>query len=111
MTVSNCNFDYIKFNAIQSNTNTVSNTKYYINQGLMKIKNNKFTNGKDRIIRLGEVSSNTQYVIHGNKASNFYDSDKEVMKASSLETGIVYDIANNDWGDGTSVHNNELKDR
>lgn len=106
MTIINSSFDTIGYNAIQ---NTVIGTNA-ANQGLMKIRNNTFTNGKDRIIRLGYVGADTQYIIKGNKASNFSDGSS-VMKASNLAEGITYDIANNDWGAGTTIVNPELEDK
>ena len=56
------------------------------------------------------VGADTQITIKNNTATNSGDSDGQVMKATSLADGITYDISNNNWGEGKTVANDELKD-
>ena len=74
------------------------------------IENNTFDKIGDRVIRFGDIGADTQITITGNIATNSGDSEGEVMKASTLASGITYDIHDNDWGGGT-VANNELEDK
>ena len=48
--------------------------------------------------------------ITGNTATNCGDEDGEVIKATSLATGITYTVNNNSWGEGKVVANPELVD-
>ena len=75
------------------------------------ITGNTFKNITDRIIRFGSVGADTQITIKNNTATNSGDSSGEVMKAQSLAAGVTYDISGNNWGEGKTVANTELRDR
>ena len=100
-------------NALQNNTLTPngSSVENTVNEGAMIIKNNKFNNIRDRVLRFGNTGSDTQYVICGNKATDAGDLSKSVIKATKLADGITYDIHDNDWGTGTTINNSQFEDR
>ena len=75
------------------------------------ITGNTFANIGDRIIRFGSVGADTQITIKNNTATNSGDSNGEVIKAQSLAAGVTYDISGNNWGEGKTVANTELRDR
>lgn len=103
--ITNNSFDTTGHNAIAIQDGAVCNHKKVV------IENNTFANIGDRVIRFGTLGADTQIVIKDNTAVNSGDSDKSVIKATSLTDGITYDIANNDWGEGTSVSQTEFEDR
>lgn len=103
--VSSCKIITTVHNAIAIQSNYKSP-----NYGAVVIENNTFDKIGDRVIRFGDIGADTQITITGNIATNSGDSDGEVMKASTLASGITYDIHDNDWGGGT-VANNELEDK
>lgn len=104
VTVTGCEFDTTGHNAIAIQGENV-------NHGAVVITDNTFANIGDRIIRFNTVGADTQITINGNTATNSGNSDKEVIKATTLADGITYDIAGNSWGDGTIVGNTEFADR
>jgi len=73
------------------------------------ITNNTFKNIADRIIRFNEIGENSNITIQGNTATNSGDTDGEVMKATTIASGITTSISGNNWNGGVVV-NNELKD-
>ncbi len=106
ITVTNSVFNTTGHNAIaiqESSSNP-------FDHGNVTITENYFANIGDRIIRLGDVGSDTQFTINGNTATNSGDNDDEVIKAESLADNVTYDISGNDWGNGTIVCNDELND-
>ena len=103
--VSSCKIIKTVHNAIAIQSNYKSP-----NYGAVVIENNTFDKIGDRVIRFGDIGADTQITITSNIATNSGDSNGEVMKASTLASGITYDIHDNDWGEGT-VANNELKDK
>lgn len=103
--VSSCKIITTVHNAIAIQSNYKSP-----NYGAVVIENNTFDKIGDRVIRFGDIGADTQITITGNIATNSGDSEGEVMKASTLASGITYDIHDNDWGGGT-VANNELEDK
>ncbi len=104
--ITDCTFDTTTHNAIaiQDNVNPVDH-------GTVIIKDNTFSNIPERIIRFGNVGADTQIIIKGNKATNCGDESKSIIKANFLSDGILYDIVNNDWGEGTTVSNTPFADR
>ena len=73
------------------------------------IKNNIFKNIGDRIIRFNNVGADSQITIQYNTATNSGDVAGEVIKATSIATGVTTDICFNNW-DGGIVVNPELRD-
>lgn len=104
VTVTGCNFNTTGHNAI------AIQDKNSFSHGPVVITDNYFTNIRDRIIRFGNVGSDTQITITGNTANNSGDSDGEVIKAQYLTEGITYNISGNNWGEEKIVANEELKD-
>ena len=98
-------------------TNTVHNAiaiqsggNWAVNHGKVVIKNNTFENISDRIMRFNLVAPGTSITITGNNATNSGDRAGEVIKATTLGSGITYDIHDNNWGEGKTVANDEFKD-
>ena len=106
VTVINSSFDTTKHNAI-----AVQSGSEPVNHKAVVITGNTFANIGDRIIRFGDVGADTQITIKNNTATGSGDSSGQVMKAQSLAAGITYDISGNNWGEGKTVANTELKDR
>lgn len=106
LTVKNSTFTTTGHNAIALQSLPTVTPNY----GAVVIENNTFDKIGDRVIRFGDIGADTQITITGNIATNSGDSVGEVMKASTLASGITYDIHDNDWGEGT-VANNELEDK
>ncbi len=109
--VTDSSFDTTGHNAIAIQDNVTYYGGTSCDHGMVVIKNNTFSNIGDRIIRFGCLGADTQIIIKDNKATDSGDEGLSVIKASLLSVGILYDIANNDWGEGTSVSNTEFKDR
>ena len=105
ITVTGCTFDGMGHNAIavQAHSNAA--------HGDVVITGNTFKNVADRVIRFNEVDASTSITIQNNVATNSGDDDGEVMKATSIASGVVTSISNNNWGDGKVVVNDELKDQ
>lgn len=104
--VANSRFDTTGHNAIAVQSGSDS-----VNHKSVVITGNTFSNIGDRIIRFGAVNADSQITIKNNIASNSGDSAGEVMKAQSLAEGITYDICGNNWGEGKTAANEELKDK
>ena len=105
ITVKNCSFDTTGHNAIaiQQHGETA------FDHGNVVITDNVFANVGDRIIRMNMFGGKS-ITITGNTATNCGDEDGEVIKATSLATGITYTVKNNSWGEGKVVANLELVD-
>lgn len=99
------------FNATGHNAIAVQSGSEAVNHKAVIITGNKFSNIGDRIIRFGDVASDTQITIKNNTATDSGDSSGQIMKAQSLEKGVTYDISGNNWGEGKTVANLELADR
>ena len=106
VTVKNCTFNTTGHNAI-----AVQSGSEAVNHKAVVITDNTFANIRDRIIRFGDVGADTQITIKNNTATNSGDSVGEVIKAQSLAGGVTYNISGNNWGEGKTVVNSELKDR
>ena len=106
VTVINSSFDTTAHNAI-----AVQSSSEPVNHKAVVITGNTFANIGDRIIRFGDVGADTQITIKNNTATGSGDSSGQVMKAQSLAAGVTYDISGNDWGEGKTVANTELRDR
>ena len=106
VTVINSSFDTTAHNAI-----AVQSSSEPVNHKAVVITGNTFANIGDRIIRFGSVGADTQITIINNTATDSGDSSGEVMKAQSLAAGVTYDISGNNWGEGKTVANTELRDR
>ena len=106
VTVINSSFDTTAHNAI-----AVQSSSEPVNHKAVVITGNTFANIGDRIIRFGDVGADTQITIKNNTATNSGDSSGQVMKAQSLAAGVTYDISGNNWGEGKTVANTELRDR
>ena len=70
--------------------------------GEVVITGNKFLGIGDRIIRFGNIGSDTQITITGNFSENSGDKQSdgrvEVIKAGTIAGGVTYKIENNtDW--------------
>lgn len=91
--------------AIQSHTGSPVNLKDVV------ITNNTFNNIADRVIRFNEIGANSNITIQGNTATNSGDDANEVMKATTIASGVTTSISGNNWGDGAVVANDELKDK
>ncbi len=92
ITVKNSTFTTTGHNAIaiQSyNGNTPD-------MGAVVITGNTFTGIGDRVIRFGNLGSDTQITITGNTSSaDSHDTDGEVIKAGTVSEGVTYTIENN----------------
>ena len=106
VTVINSSFNTTTHNAI-----AVQSGSEPVNHKAVVITGNTFANIGDRIIRFGDVGADTQITIKNNTATNSGDSGGQVIKAQSLAAGVTYDISGNDWGEGKTVANTELRDR
>ena len=106
VTVINSSFDTTAHNAI-----AVQSGSEPVNHKAVVITGNTFANIGDRIIRFGDVGADTQITIKNNTATNSGDSGGQVIKAQSLAAGVTYDISGNNWGEGKTVANTELRDR
>ena len=106
VTVINSSFDTTAHNAI-----AVQSSSEPVNHKAVVITGNTFANIGDRIIRFGDVGADTQITIKNNTATNSGDSAGQVIKAQSLAAGVTYDISGNNWGEGKTVANTELRDR
>ena len=106
ITVMNSSFDTTTHNAI-----AVQSGSEPVNHKAVVITGNTFANIGDRIIRFGDVGADTQITIKNNTATNSGDSGGQVIKAQSLAAGVTYDISGNNWGEGKTVANTELRDR
>ena len=106
VTVINSSFNTTKHNAI-----AVQSGSEPVNHKAVVITGNTFANIGDRIIRFGDVGADTQITIKNNTATDSGDSSGQVMKAQSLAAGVTYDISGNNWGEGKTVANTELRDR
>ena len=106
VTVAGSSFDTTGHNAI-----AVQSGSGAVNHKAVVITGNEFSNIGDRIIRFGDVASDTQITIKNNTATNSGDSSGQIMKAQSLAKGVTYDISGNNWGEGKTVANPELADR
>ena len=106
VTVINSSFDTTAHNAI-----AVQSDSEPVNHKAVVITGNTFANIGDRIIRFGSVGADTQITIKNNTATDSGDSSGEVMKAQSLAEGVTYNISGNNWGEGKTVANTELRDR
>lgn len=99
------------FNATGHNAIAVQSGSEAVNHKAVIITGNTFSNIGDRIIRFGDVASDTQITIKNNTATDSGDSSGQIMKAQSLEKGVTYDISGNNWGEGKTAANPELADR
>ena len=99
------------FNTTGHNAIAIQDFSGVGNHGKVVITDNVFNNIGDRIIRFNNVGADTQITIKGNTATNSGDTAGEVIKATSLASGIKYDISGNNWGAGTSVVNEQLRDK
>ena len=99
------------FNTTGHNAIAIQDFSGVGNHGKVVITDNVFDNIGDRIIRFNNVGADTQITIKGNTATNSGDTAGEVIKATSLASGIKYDISGNNWGAGTSVVNEQLRDK
>lgn len=105
ITVTNSTFDTTAHNAI-----AIQSGDKAANHGDVVIKNNTFTNIRDRIIRFNKVAEGTNITITGNTATNSGDDTGEVIKATSIAEGVTTTIYSNNWGPGTTVGNDEFQD-
>ncbi len=99
------------FNTTGHNAIAIQDFSGVGNHGKVVITDNVFNNIGDRIIRFNNVGADTQITIKGNTATNSGDSNGQVIKATSLADGIKYDISGNNWGDGKTVVNEQLRDK
>ena len=99
------------FNTTGHNAIAIQDFSGVGNHGKVVITDNVFNNIGDRIIRFNKVGADTQITIKGNTATNSGDAAGEVIKATSLASGIKYDISGNNWGDGKIVANTEFADK
>ena len=99
------------FNTTGHNAIAIQDFSGVGNHGKVVITDNVFNNIGDRIIRFNNVGADTQITIKGNTATNSGDADGEVIKATSLASGIKYDISGNNWGTGKTVANTEFADK
>ncbi len=106
VTVINSSFNTTAHNAI-----AVQSGSEPVNHKAVVITGNTFANIGDRIIRFGDVGADTQITIKNNTATGSGDDSGQVMKAQFLAAGVTYDISGNNWGEGKTVANTELKDR
>ena len=106
VTVTGCEFKNTGHNAIavQTHGSTTTDHKNVV------ITDNRFENIADRIIRFNNVGADSNITIQRNVAVNSGDEDKEVIKATSIATGVVTSVKYNDWGVGAVVANPEFRD-
>ena len=99
------------FNTTGHNAIAIQDFSGVGNHGKVVITNNTFSSIGDRIIRFNNVGADTQITIKNNTATNSGDVNNEVIKATSLASGIKYDISGNSWGEGKIVANTEFADK
>ena len=104
VTVTNSKFDATGHNAIAMQGH----------DGAVALKNvvitgNTFDNIGDRVIRFNEVGADSNITIQNNTATNSGDDENQVMKATSIASGVTTSISGNNWNGGI-VANDELKD-
>lgn len=73
------------------------------------IVGNTFKNINDRIIRFNNVGADSQITLQYNTATNSGDDAGEVIKATSIATGVTTNVGYNNWNGGIVV-NPELRD-
>ena len=105
VTVTGSAFDTLGHNAIavQSHSSAA--------HGNVTITGNTFKNVEDRVIRFNGVDAPTAITIQNNTATNCGDDANEIMKATSIASGVTTSISGNNWGAGKVVANDELKDK
>ena len=99
------------FNTTGHNAIAIQDFSGVGNHGKVVITDNVFNNIGDRIIRFNNVGADTQITIKNNTATNSGAVNNEVIKATSLASGIKYDISGNSWGEGKIVANTEFADK
>ena len=99
------------FNTTGHNAIAIQDFSGVGNHGKVVITDNVFNNIGDRIIRFNNVGADTQITIKRNTATSSGNAAGEVIKATSLASGIKYDISGNNWGDGKTVANTEFADK
>ncbi len=102
VTVTGSTFDTTGHNAIGIQGSNVNLKK-------VVIIGNTFNKIGDRVIRFDTVASDSNITIQNNKATNSGNTAGEIMKATSIEAGVVTNISDNTWC-GTVV-NTELQDK
>ena len=105
VTVTGSTFDTLGHNAIavQSHSSAA--------HGNVTITGNTFKNVENRVIRFNGVDAPTAITIQNNTATNCGDDANEVMKATSIASGVTTSISNNYWGTSGVVANDELEDK
>ena len=105
VTVTGSAFDTLGHNAIavQSHSSAA--------HGNVTITGNTFKNVENRVIRFNGVNAPTAITIQNNTATNCGDDSNEVMKATSIASGVTTSISGNNWGADKVVANDELKDK
>lgn len=107
VTVKNCTFTTTGHNAIAVQTQDVA-----FNHGNVVLTGNTGTGIGDRFIRFNNVASGTNITITGNNATySKGTNDKECIKASSLASGITYNVSGNTWINYKEAYNEELRDK
>ncbi len=107
VTVTGSEFDATGHNAI-----AIQSADSPVNLKNVVITGNTFKNIGDRIIRFNKVAADSNITIQGNISTNSGDDDGEVMKATSIESGVTTSISGNNWNNGEGVvANDELKDK
>ena len=105
VTVTGCSFQTITHNAIAVQDGINSS-----DHGKVNLIGNTFdTIGADAI-RFDKPGANTQITIKNNTATNIA-SGRYGIRATTLASGITYDIFGNNWGEGKTVANPEFADR
>ena len=105
VTVTGCSFQTITHNAIAVQDGINSS-----DHGKVNLIGNTFdTIGADAI-RFDKPGANTQITIKNNTATNIA-SGRYGIRATTLASGITYDISGNNWGEGKTVANPEFADR
>ena len=89
ITVEDCVFEDLGYNGIQLDNNL---------SGTIVIDNNDFINTVDRPIRFGNLLADSKVTISNNEFVNAQDSDGQVIKATSVETGAEVTLQANNWG-------------
>lgn len=105
ISVTESEFDTTGHNAVAVQTNGDKS----FDHGEVTISDNVFKNIGDRIIRFN-CFGGAVITITNNVATDSGDEDGEVIKATSLVAGVVYNISGNDWGEGRIVGNPEFED-
>ena len=91
LTVQNCNFESINYNAIQmSGVNSSFG-------GEIRILNNNINNTGDRAISISTLGSTANFKMKDNIMTNASDADGELCKAT-IQSGARFVIKNNYWG-------------